>query len=129
MHAYQTFYDTYKSVADIYIVYILEAHFVEKDSSGNFIGGWPIGYQYNYEQPKTFEQRLKMVHLLMDEYSPSIPVLVDTMENLFQNVYRPWPDRAFIFRDKTIHYISRINDDGTREGPWTQEIKMILDTL
>jgi hypothetical protein len=124
---YQSFYDTYKEDADIYIVYILEAHFVEKDASGNFTGGWPIGYQYNYEQPKTLEQRLQMVDLLMDEYSPSIPVLVDTMENHFQNAYRPWPDRAFVFRDKMVQYISRIKDDGTRNGPWTDQIKRLLN--
>ena len=61
MNDYQTFYETYSSVADIYIVYILEAHFVEKDEEGNFTGGWPIGYQYNYGQTKTIEERKKMV--------------------------------------------------------------------
>jgi hypothetical protein len=126
MHAYQKFYDNYKDIADIYIVYILEAHFVEKDEDGNFTGGWPIGYQYNYEQPKTFEKRIEMVDLLMDEYSPTIPVLVDTMDNHFQNAYRPWPDRAFIFRDKIITYISQIKNDGTRDGPWTDQISKQL---
>jgi hypothetical protein len=39
MGSYQQFYDAYSSIADIYIVYILEAHFVEKNADGNFTGG------------------------------------------------------------------------------------------
>ncbi len=126
MNEYQSFYDSYKNIANILIVYILEAHFVEKDENGNMVGGWPIGYQYNYEQPKTMEERLKMVDLLMDEYSPTIPVLVDKMTNDFQNAYRAWPDRAFVFQSGKISYISRINDDGTRNGAWTREISKLF---
>ncbi len=126
MNEYQSFYDSYKNIANIWIVYILEAHFVEKDENGKMIGGWPIGYQYNYEQPKTMEERLKMVDLLMDEYSPTIPVLVDKMTNDFQNTYRAWPDRAFVFQSGKISYISQINDDGTRNGAWTREISKLL---
>lgn len=126
MVAYQIFYNKYCQIADIYIVYILEAHFVEKDSEGNFIGGWPIGYQYNYAQPKTQEERRKMVELLMDVYHPTIPVLMDNMNNSFQNAYNPWPDRAFMFLDGQVKYISRLNDDGTRNSAWTDEIAMLL---
>lgn len=127
MEAYQSFYDTYSSIADIYILYILEAHFVEKDASGNFIGGWPIGYQYNYEQHKTIEDRIKMVNVLIDEYHPSIPILMDNMNNEFQNAYKAWPDRACVFLNGKIQYISKLNDDGTRNTYWTTEIANILD--
>jgi hypothetical protein len=126
MKSYQEFYDQYRSVADIYIVYILEAHFVEKDSSGNVVGGWPIGHQYNHEQPKTLEQRKKMVDLLIDEYHPTIPILMDTMENQFQQIYHPWPDRAFVFKNGVIEYIARLNDDGTRNSFFTDEIAGII---
>jgi len=129
MGAYQTFYENYKNKADIYIVYILEAHFVEKDSDGNFIGGWPIGYQYNYSQPKEFDERRKMVDLLQDEYHPTIPIMIDTMDNHFQNAYNPWPDRAFVFFEGKIKYIAKINDDGTRNTFWTNEIADLLDSM
>ncbi len=128
MNAYQEFYDKYSSTADIYIVYILEAHFVEKDSDGNFIGGWPIGYQYNYGQTKTIEERTKMVDLLVDEFHPTIPIYMDTIDNEFQNIYNPWPDRAFVFLNGKIKYIARINDDGTRENYWTDEIARLIDS-
>jgi hypothetical protein len=127
MSSYQNFYNKYSSVADIYIVYILEAHFVKKDADGNFTGGWPIGYQYNYEQPKSLEQRRKMVELLLDEFHPTIPILMDKMDNNFQNVYKPWPDRAFVFFNDKIKYMAKINDDGTRNTFWTNEITNLLD--
>lgn len=129
MDAYNKFYNSYKDIADIRIVYILEAHFVEKDNDGNFTGGWPIGYQYNYEQTKTIEERKKMIDLLIDEYHPEIPILIDTMENHFQNAYNPWPDRAFVFLDNKIKYIARPNDDGTRDYFWTTEIAELIDNM
>jgi len=129
MNAYQRFYDKYSYVADIYILYILEAHFVEKDIDGNFTGGWPIGYQYNYSQTKTIEERKTMVQLLIDEYHTSIPIYIDNMNNEFQNAYNPWPDRDYVFIDNKIKYISKHNDDGSRETYWTDEIASLLDKL
>lgn len=105
----------------------MEAHFVEKDTEGNFIGGWPIGYQYNYGQTKTMKQRRDMVKLLIDEYHPTIPILVDTMDNEFQEAFNPWPDKAFVFIDGKTKYISKINDDGSRNTFWTTEIADLLD--
>lgn len=129
MDAYQTFYDEYSSKADIYIVYILEAHFVEKDADGHIINGWPIGNQYNYEQTKTLSERRQMVQLLLDEYHPTIPILMDKMDNHFQHAYHPWPDRAYVFLDGKIKYISMTNDDGSRDVCWTDEIAALLPTL
>ena len=129
MNSYQNFYDKYLSVADIYILYILEAHFVEKDSDGNFIGGWPIGYQYNYSQHKTIEDRQNMVKVLIDEYHPTIPILMDNINNDFQNIYKPWPDKAFMFLNGKIKYISQVNDNGTRNTFWSDEISKLLELL
>ena len=131
MDDYKKFYDEYCEYADIYIVYILEAHFVEKDENGEFIGGWPIGYQYNYEQTKSIEDRKKMIELLLEEFNPSIPIMIDKMTNDFQNTYNPWPDRAFMFMNNDIIYIGEVNDDGTRDCPFTDEIseriRIIID--
>jgi len=126
MNEYQKFYDTFKGIADIYILYILEAHFVEKDEQGNFTDGWPIGYQYNYSQPKTIEERKDMVKVLIDEFHPTIPILVDPISNSFQQIYRPWPDRAFMFKDGKVEYMAKINDDGTRNTYWTNELSELL---
>lgn len=129
MNSYQNFYDKFHNIANIYILYILEAHFVEKDEQGNFIGGWPIGYQYNYEQPKTIEERYKMIEIMNDEYHPSIPIIVDDIDNNFQNIYNPWPDRAYVFKNGKIIYISKINDNGTRNSFWTEEISEFIEKI
>ena len=129
MEAYQQFYEKYSSVATIYILYIMEAHFVEKDADGNFTGGWPIGYQYNYPQHKSIEDRRKMVEVLIDEHHPTIPILMDNMNNDFQNAYNPWPDKAYMFLNNKIKYIARVNDDGTRDSFWTDEIASLLENL
>jgi hypothetical protein len=70
-----------------------------------------------------------MVELMIDEYHPTIPIMIDTMENEFQNAYNPWPDRAFVFLNGKIKYIAKINDDGTRNTYWTTEIAELLDNL
>ena len=126
MDAYQRFYEKFSAYADIYILYILEAHFVEKNENGDFVGGWPIGYQYNYEQTKTIEERKNMVKLLIDEFNPTIPILMDNINNDFQNAYNPWPDKAFMFLNGKIKYISRPNNDGGRDMYWTEEIAKLL---
>lgn len=69
-----------------------------------------------------------MVDLLMNEYHPTIPVLIDRIDNNFQNAYNPWPDRAFVFCDGKIKYIAMTNDDGSRDLFWTDEIAILLDT-
>ena len=70
-----------------------------------------------------------MVELLIDEYHPTIPILIDKMDNNFQNTYNPWPDRAFVFLDNKIKYIAMTNDDGSRDLCWTDEIASLLNTL
>ncbi len=129
MNAYQSFYETYRDIADIYILYILEAHFVEKDDVGKIIGGWPIGKLFNYPQHKTLQDRCAMVEVLLNTYHPTIPILLDTMANEFQNAYRPWPDRAYVFHQGHIQYMARINDDGSRNAMWCDEIAPMLDAF
>lgn len=70
-----------------------------------------------------------MAEILRDEFKLEIPILVDTFENHFNNIYRPWPDRAFLFVDQKIKYMGVLNDDGTRNTIWTNEIQVILNNL
>jgi hypothetical protein len=68
-----------------------------------------------------------MVEVLMEELHPTIPVLMDKMDNNFQKAYNPWPDRAFVFLNGKIKYMAKINDDGSRNTIWTNEIADLLD--
>jgi hypothetical protein len=67
-----------------------------------------------------------MAKILEEEFKLEIPVLVDTFENHFNNIYKPWPDRAFLFINNKIEYLGQINEDGTRNTVWTNEIQDLL---
>jgi hypothetical protein len=126
MDVYKNFYETNKDIYDIYIVYILEAHFVEKNDSGKCLGGWPIGRQYNYAQHKNMNERITMSNILQNEFSIEIPILIDHIDNDFQNYHKIWPDGAVVYKDHKLLYQSKIGDDGSREKLWTNEISEIL---
>ena len=127
MPGYLDFMRRYKESCDIYFVYILEAHFVEKDENGVIIEGWPIGRQYNIPQHRTMEERREMAARLSFELgTPAKHTLIDLYSNPFQNTYHVWPDGALMFIDQVLVYQSRINDNGTRPGIWTEEIEQLL---
>jgi len=65
-----------------------------------------------------------MVDILQTEFKLDIPILMDDFDNPFQKLYKSWPDRAFVLKNKIIKYISQINDDGTRNN-WINEICML----
>lgn len=54
----------------------------------------------------------------------NIPTFVDTIDNNFNTKYAAWPDRGFVIDGKCMKYISQVNDDGTRNCAWTDEIKI-----
>jgi hypothetical protein len=127
MDVYKTFYNMNREKFDIYIVYILEAHFVEKDKDGKIIGGWPIGRQYNYPQHKTIEERIKMSNILKDEFQIEIPIWIDHMDNDFQNFHKIWPDGAVVYDKGKLIYTSKVDDNGIREKIWTDEILELFE--
>ena len=130
MEEYQQFYDQYCNTCDIYIVYIWEAHFVEKNEHGEIVDGWPIGSQYNYPQHKTLVDRMESAHRLCQEFDLSIPVLVDSFtETSVQIQYNAWPDSALLIFNEKIKYISRLNMDGSRNMTWTAEMQPLLNDL
>jgi hypothetical protein len=107
-------------------VYILEAHFVEKDDSGKIIGGWPIGRQYNYAQHKTIHERINMSKVLHNEFELEIPIWIDHIENDFQNYHKIWPDGAVVYQNGSLIYQSKVGENGIREKIWTDEILELL---
>ena len=111
---------------NIVCIYILEAHFVEKNNDGKIIDGWPIGSSYNYPQHKTINDRISMANKFITDFKWNIPTFVDTIENDFNKVYSAWPDRAYVIFNDRLIYISKINKDGSRNMTWVNEIEMIL---
>ncbi len=124
---YIDFYNKYKDRVNVICIYILEAHFVETDNN-KIVDGWPIGNRYRYPQHKTLKDRIKMVKKFLEEFPEwNIPTFLDTMENEFNTKYAVWPDRGFLINNKKMQYIARVNDDGTRNCTWTEDIEQVLN--
>lgn len=124
---YKNFYNENKYRFDIFIIYILEAHFVEKNESGKIIGGWPIGSQYNYPQHKTLDDRIHMAKILENEFQLNIPILLDHIDNDFQNYHKVWPDGVIVYDKGALIYESKVDRNGIREKIWTDEFLDIFD--
>lgn len=134
MKSYLDFYDRFKETCDIYILYILEAHFVEKKEDGTIIGGWPIGKQYNIPQHKTLEERQHMALQLQNEFGSSElftkHTYIDHIENDVQNEYHLWPDGALLFNQNgLLVYQSCANNDGIRNTTWATEMTILLEQM
>lgn len=96
---------------------------MNKDETNKIIEGWPIGRKFQYSQHITIEDRIKMANLFINEYQWPIPTYIDSIDNNFNNKYAAWPDRAYLIFDNQLIYVSKINNDGTRNNYWTSEIE------
>ena len=91
----------------VIVVYVAEAHFIEREGGqkgiGRIIDGWPRGYPSTYEFPqhKTMVDRINMAittyqSLEMPFFRSCAAVLCDEMNNDFLQLFGGWPDAAFV---------------------------------
>lgn len=119
-----------KSIADVYLVYIAEAHAADE---------WPIqssrctpdGVAINLEQPKSLDERVTIARKFGVEYNLfDIPLLVDDPEacpaagrpvaDPFEKCFAAWPLRFFIFSNGMVEWIAQ-PDEGTFSIPLLRE--------
>jgi hypothetical protein len=88
----QTMYDTYGDIAEFRIVYINEAH--ASDSS------WPVDYaeEKAITEHDDYGERCSTADMLLADKNITIPMVIDGMDNVVNDAYAAWPDRAFIVR-------------------------------
>jgi hypothetical protein len=88
----QSMYDTYGDIAEFRIVYINEAH--ASDSS------WPVDYaeEKAITEHDDYGERCSTADMLLADKSITIPMVIDGMDNVVNEAYSAWPDRAFIVR-------------------------------
>ena len=82
---------TYKDKANLFIVYILEAH---PEDGWRVPGNSRQGIKVF--KAKTYEERVKTAGSCMKGLKMSIPCLVDDMKNTAQKAYAGWPDRLYV---------------------------------
>jgi len=84
------------------VVYISEAHAQDE---------WPLGKQVCLNQHKTIEERLKAANDFNEQFHCRLPVLVDTMDNNFDNAYACWPERFFIIEHDKMAMIGHPSNE------------------
>lgn len=91
---------------DFALVYIEEAHASDEWPIGNL----PEGLVIN--QHKTLSDRLVAVSALKKDFEmhSSIKILVDTIDNKFNESYASWPTRCWIIKDGVIAFKSMPGD-------------------
>lgn len=83
----------------VVIVYVMEAHFVERDAvTGEVAEGWPIGYyEFEYPQHKSLQDRKRMARLARTSQrcmQVAHRVLVDPFHNPFNTLFGAWPEQV-----------------------------------
>ena len=112
----------------VIVVYVAEAHFIEREGgqkgTGRIVDGWPRGYPLKYEFPqhKTMVDRINMAittyqSVEMPFFRSCAAVLCDTMNNDFLIFFGGWPDAAFAIDAKQETLLYRgIFDGATMSG-------------
>jgi len=120
--------ETFKDRALFLIIYVSEAHASDE---------WPLGTNVCIPKHKTIEERIEVAKKnLVEERSCKIPVLVDSMDDSFEGIYKGWPERYYIIRGRTLKLIGEPSNEGegfdrTRVSWWLlsnlSEVSEVID--
>lgn len=89
-----------KDKVQIIIIYCQEAHAIDE---------WPIGSSYKIKQHKNLEERFIAGNKFIENFDYDGTVLIDKMNNIFQNTFSSWPTKYYIINDGILEYISHPN--------------------
>jgi len=91
--------EKFKEVAVFLVVYVSEAHAIDES---------PLGSSVCIPKHKNIEDRIEVAKkYLVEERKCKIPVLVDTMNNDFEEVYKGWPERFYIIQGDVLKVIAQ----------------------
>jgi len=88
-------YSKYSRTVNFLVVYIAEAHAVDE---------WPVGDPLKIMQPKSTMERAGIASKFKKDYQFLLPMLVDTVDNEYEQTYSAWPIRFYIVVDNKIHF-------------------------
>jgi len=104
--------EKYRDLVNVLTVYIQEAHASDQ---------WPLGKNVVIPQHQILEDRLTAALMFQQNMNYDLPLVVDTMENKVNETYAIWPERAYIFVNGIIDYITPPTLNG--EINWEEEIE------
>lgn len=90
--------DDFADVATFAAVYIVEAHAVDE---------WPVGDKLQIKQPNTDVERCSIARAFAKQYELRMPMLVDNIDNHFNESFAAWPIRFFVIRNGILSYIAQ----------------------
>jgi len=94
----------YKHGAVFLVVYVSEAHAIDE---------WPLGNNVCIPKHKTIEERIEVAKKnLVEERNCKVPVLVDTMEDSFESLYKGWPERFYIIQGNILKLLGLPSHEG-----------------
>ncbi len=109
--------ELYRDKLNFIFIYISEAHASDE---------WPISLKYNPCQHKKIEDRIRVANEFKKEFELDISIYVDSMnDENFEKIYSCWPERAFIFHNSVIEYISYARVNGRMQ--WRVEIEKLIN--
>mmetsp|Transcript_12373 Transcript_12373/g.13700 ORF Transcript_12373/g.13700 Transcript_12373/m.13700 type:complete len:120 (+) Transcript_12373:1493-1852(+) len=88
-------------------VYIVEAHASDE---------WPVGDPLKITQPRTTIERCGVARSFVKEYQYQLPMLVDTIENSFEQAYAAWPIRFYVIEDGTVTFVAQPDEMNTYDS-------------
>lgn len=96
----QALYLDFRDRADIYLVYIAEAHTVDGwQTDSNEAEGISI------RQHTTIAERTAAARRCAEDLDLTIPVLIDDMDNAAFEAFSAWPERIYIINKQgRVHY-------------------------
>ncbi len=81
----------YGELAEFLTIYIKEAHPEDE---------WQMDSNEDegvcYRQPKTLDERRAIVEDFTERFDYSVPMVVDTMDDLAEDAYSSWPERLYV---------------------------------
>jgi len=83
----------FKQTVGFLVVYIQEAHAQDE---------WKLGTNVCINQHKTIDERIAAAKSFIDKYKFRIPVVVDDINNGYDETYGVWPDRYFGIENKVM---------------------------
>jgi len=94
---------TYGNDVDFVAVYVREAHACDQ---------WPLGKAVVIPQHSTLSDRIAAARRFKEETAYEPTLLVDTMNNCFDEEYACWPERGFIIHESKIAYVCALDSEG-----------------
>jgi len=116
MHA---LYSKFSRTVNFLVIYIAEAHAVDE---------WPVGDPLQIMQPRSTGERVAIASKFKKDYNFLLPMLVDTVDNAYEQMYSAWPIRFYVIQNNKILFKAHPDELNTYDSI-PPKLHIILENL